>query len=340
MEQLRKDNHYVPKLYLKQWAKDGQIPTYRLLVPSDKTPLWKPHSLKGIAFHQHLYTYVVGQEETDEFERWLDSEFEGPAEQAIHRAVNGQQMSSDHWRRLVRFAVALDVRTPARLREFLQRQNETLPALMNDTVQRSVSRLQRAASLGEALPVPSEESDSFAPLRILMEEGELGVGKLKAEAYLGRRMWVWQMKHLLTNTLGKLPAHRWTILRPPSGMSWPTSDNPLIRLNFQDAGNYDFKGGWGVKNGDILLPLGPKHLLYTCMGNRAKPRGSVLDLATAGLIRRIIIEHADRYVFATEPGDIHLIRPRLVCPATFNAERVAWQNWHSHQSEAERAFGS
>jgi len=119
MEQLRKDNHYVPKLYLKQWADDGQIPTYRLLVPSDKTPLWKPHSLKGIAFHQHLYTYVVGQEETDEFERWLDREFEGPAEQAIHRAVNGHQMSPDHWRRLVRFAVALDVRTPARLREFL-----------------------------------------------------------------------------------------------------------------------------------------------------------------------------------------------------------------------------
>ena len=66
----------------------------------------------------------------------------------------------------------------------------------------------------------------------------------------------------------------------------------------------------------------------------------MLDLATAQLIRRIIIEHADRYVFATEPGDIHLIRPRLVCPATFNSERLAWQNWHLHQSEAERAFGS
>jgi hypothetical protein len=32
MPQLRKDNHYVPKLYLKQWANNGKIPTYRLLV--------------------------------------------------------------------------------------------------------------------------------------------------------------------------------------------------------------------------------------------------------------------------------------------------------------------
>lgn len=35
MQQLRKDNHYVPKLYLKQWADQGFIPTYRLLVPSE-----------------------------------------------------------------------------------------------------------------------------------------------------------------------------------------------------------------------------------------------------------------------------------------------------------------
>ncbi|HDS1709066.1 DUF4238 domain-containing protein [Pseudomonas putida] len=340
MERLRKDNHYVPKLYLKQWAKEGQVPTYRLLVPSDKNPLWKSHSLKGIAFHQHLYTYVVGQDETDEFERWLDSEFEGPAEQAIYRAVNDLRMCPDHWRLLIRFAVALDVRTPARLREFLKRQNETLPDLMNDLVQRSVSKLERAVSLREPLPVLSEESDLLAPFRVSIEEGEHGGGRLKTEAYVGRRMWVWQMKHLLTHTLGKLPAHKWTILRPPSGMTWPTSDNPLIRLNFQDGQNYNFKGGWGVKNGDILLPLGPKHLLYTCMGNRARPRGSVLDHVSAGLIRRIIIEHADRYVFATEPGDIHLIRPRLVCPITFTAERTAWQNWHSEQSEAERAFGN
>ncbi|MEG0859755.1 MAG: DUF4238 domain-containing protein [Pseudomonas sp.] len=340
MQQLRKDNHYVPKLYLKQWANEGQIPTYRLLVPSDKAPLWKPQSLKGIAFHQHLYTYLVGQEETDEFERWLDREFEGPAEEAIRRVVQGEQMSPEHWRRLVRFSVALDVRTPARLREFLQRQNETLPALMDEIVQRSVSRLQQAASLNEPLPIQSEESDPLAPFKISIEEVAGGAGKVKAEAHVGRRMWIWQMKHLLTKTLGKLPAHRWTILHPPAGMSWPTSDNPLIRLNFQDARNYDFRGGWDVKNGDIMLPLGPRHLLYTCMGNKARPRGSTFDVEAASLIQRMIIEHADRYVFATEPGDIHLIRPRLVCPVTSRAERAAWQNWHSQQSDAERAFAS
>ena len=340
MQQLRKDNHYVPKLYLKQWAHEGQISTYRLLVPSENVPLWKKQSLKGIAYHQHLYTYLAGQEETDEFERWLDSEFESPAEDAIRRVVREDRMSPEQWRRLVRFAVALDVRTPARLREFLRRQNETLQTLMNETMQRSVHIMEEAARRNESLPSPSEESDALSLFKISVEALPSGGGQVKAETIIGRRLWIWQMKHVLTKTLGRLPAHRWTILHAPAGVSWPTSDNPLIRLNFQNSKNYDFGGGWGIKNGDILLPLSPKHLLYTCIGNKVWPRGTSPDVKTAGLIRKIIIEHADRYLFAKEPGDIHLIRPRLVCPTTFKNELSAWENWHPEQCQAEREFQS
>ena len=98
---------------------------------------------------------------------------------------------------------------------------------------------------------------------------------------------------------------------------------------------YDFKGGWGVKNGDILLPLSPKHLLYTCIGNRPKIRAATLDHHTAQFMRRIIIEHADRYVFSTEQSDVHLIRPRTICAEQFMAERRAWDDWNREQSEAE-----
>ncbi|WP_417422339.1 DUF4238 domain-containing protein, partial [Halomonas sp.] len=113
MSQFHKANHYVPQLYLKQWSTNRKISTYRLLVPHDNIPLWKHHSLRGIAFHQHLYTYVIGQEETDEFERWLGQEFEAPAEEAIRRAVNNERMKPEHWKNLIRFAVSQDVRKRA-----------------------------------------------------------------------------------------------------------------------------------------------------------------------------------------------------------------------------------
>ncbi|WPO48681.1 DUF4238 domain-containing protein [Pseudomonas sp. S1Bt23] len=335
MPQLRKDNHYVPKLYLKQWAHEGFIPTYRLLVPSANVSLWKSQSLKGIAFHQHLYTYLVGQKETDEFERWLDSEFESPSEEAIRRVVQEERLSPEHWRRLVRFAVALDVRTPARLREFIRRQTETLETLVGETMHRSVEKMEEAIRRNEPLPSTSEDGDACPLFKISIESLPDGGGQIKAETIIGRRLWIWQMRHLLTKTLGCLPAHKWTILHAPPGMSWPTSDNPLIRLNYQDSNNYDFGGGWGVKNGDILLPLSPKHLLYTCIGNRVWRRGTTPDVRTAQLIRKLIIEHADRYVFAQEPSDIHLIRPRLVCPTVYKEELSIWQDWHCNQSQGE-----
>ena len=153
---------------------------------------------------------------------------------------------------------------------------------------------------------------------------------------MGRRLWLWQMRRLLTETLGRLPRQKWTILHAPNGMSWPTSDNPLIRLNFHSAQKYDFGGGWGVKNGDILIPLSPKHLLYTCIETKVRPRGTTLDIKTARLIQKIIIEHADRYIFARVPCDVHKVRPRFVCAETFKSELSVWQNWHVEQCEAER----
>lgn len=334
-KQLRIGNHYVPKLYMKQWAPEGSILTYRLLVPHDNSPLWKNHSLKGIAYHQHLYTYLADQEETDEFERWLDREFEQPAEEAIRRVTHELPLEPEHWRRLARFAVAQDVRTPARLKEFIRRQNEILPRLINDTLERAINRLEQSGGEDTIPPKGNALCSGYSPIELSIEKQSDGSGRILAEATIGRRLWIWQMKHLLTETIELLPNHRWTILHAPNGMSWPTSDNPLVRLNFQDGKNYNFGGGWGVKNGDILLPLSPKHLLYTSIGNKPWRRGTTLDLSLFQVLRKIIIEHADRYIFAKEPGDIHLIRPRRVCLNTYKQEQVAWENWHHEQSKAE-----
>lgn len=333
--QLRKDNHYVPKLYLKRWARNGKIPTYRLLVPSENAPLWKEHSLKGIAFHQHLYTYFAGREETDEFERWLDKEFENPAEDAIRRVIEEERLSPEHWRRLSRFAVAQDVRTPARLKEFLAQQRNTLQELMNETVEDSVSELEASLKTGVPLPETVADTANAFPLKVSIQSDSTGGGTLKAQTIVGRRLWLWNVRHLLTSTINRLPAYRWTILHAPAGISWPTTDNPVVRLNFTNSSHYDFGGGWGVKNGDIFLPLSPKHLLYTCVGRKTWQRGTTLDEGTARLIRKIIVEHGDRYVFAQDTSDIHLIRPRKVCLETYRLEQAAWQNWHSEQCQAE-----
>lgn len=335
MQQIHKDNHYVPKLYLKQWATDGKIHTYRLLVSNERLPLWKKHFLKGIAYQEHLYNYFVGGEQTDEIERWLDREFEAPAEEVISRVTRDQRLSPCQWRTLIRFAMAQDVRTPARYREFVARQSQSLQQLFSETLEHSVAELELAISEGRSLPQPPDiESERF-PINLMVGRQADGSGMLQAQTVLGRRLWLWNVRRLLTDTIKKIPMEGWTILKPPPGLNWPTSDNPLVRLNFHGPEKYDFGGGWKVQNGDILLPLSPKHLLYTCVGNRPRVRGTTVDHQTAQFMRRIIIEHADRYVFSAEPSDEHLVRSRVVCPERFMAEQNAWKDWDREQSAAE-----
>ncbi|WP_458761970.1 DUF4238 domain-containing protein [Cupriavidus basilensis] len=335
MRQFHRDNHYVPQLYLKQWSTDGNILTYRLLVPHENVPMWKEHSLRGIAFHQHLYTYLVGQEETDEFEHWLGQEFEHPAEEAIGLVVNDKRMSPEHWRALIRFAVAQDVRTPANLSAFLARQRESLQALMNKTLKDSARSLEEAAKAGSRLPKQEADSSNIFPLHVSIAKTSDGNGAIQARTIVGRKLWLWSVRHLLTNTIKKITHDNWTIVHAPAGMSWPTTDNPVIKLNFHDANNYDFNGGWGAPKCDIFLPLSPKHLLHNTIGQRSWPRGTILDKPQATLTRKIIIEHADRYVFEKKRSDVHLVRPRVISLEGYKKERDAWENWHREQSEAE-----
>ncbi|MGU9990133.1 DUF4238 domain-containing protein [Bordetella avium] len=340
MPEFRKNNHYVPQLYLKQWATEDRIQTYRLLVPRANIPLWKKHSLRGIASHQHLYTYLIGQEETDEFERWLAQEFENPATEAIRRAVNNERMTAEHWKALIRFTVAQDVRTPASLVNFLSRQQETLPSLINETLENSVRVLEEMARTGARPPTPQPTTSGAFPFKVTTERnpnGE-GDGTIRTEMVVGRSLWLWSLRHLLTETIKKVPDSRWTIIHAPDGISWPTTDHPVVKLRYMSADSYTYGGGWGVPKCDVFMPLSPKHLLHHFVGRRSWPRGAILDVVTAQRIRRIIIEHAHRYVFDKEESDVPRILPRRVSLADYQQEQATWKNWHREQSEAEMDF--
>jgi hypothetical protein len=108
-----RDNHFVPQFYLRRWATSGaQVMAYRTLVSRAEIPEWTSRSIKGIAFHRDLYA-VLSSPELDEFERWINTEFETPAQETLDRAVNGDRLTSRDHERLGSFFAAQDVRTPA-----------------------------------------------------------------------------------------------------------------------------------------------------------------------------------------------------------------------------------
>lgn len=344
MSELRRDNHFIPKLYLKNWAQDGKVLSYRLLVPHQKVPLWKAYPLKAIAFRQDLYTYTLGDQVTDEFEHWLDSEFESPAAEAIQRVVQEKQLSRDDWKRLISFALCQDLRTPAHMRKFLERLHKTLPEMMNQTIDRCITRLTHAAVHGTPLEINPKalQPSSFdnCPFRLTSVPEPDGTHTFKAEAAVGRRIWLWQMRMLLTETIKKIEPKGWTILHAPQGITWPTSDNPLIRVGMYHDGSYKFGTGWKSDKADILLPISPKHLLHCNVGQRPVLRGTIVDRELAQTIRRIIVQHADQYIFSIDPADIAELRPRVVDSQQHTEELQNWKNWGHEQDQIEKKFAS
>jgi hypothetical protein len=335
---LAKDNHYVSQGYLKQWeASPGEVCVYRILVSHENVPLWAQKSVKGIAYQKHLYTRQIAGADSDEIEQWFSGDFESPAEAAIQKVINEDRLLPEDWKTLVRFLAMHDVRTPARLVEYLKTSADSTSKLLNEILEELPEKLGEMKRKGIQHPAPNEKNAAF-PLRVTTEikEGE-EFGLLKAETAVGRASWLWGIQHLLNNTAKVLHRHKWTIMHPAKGMSWFTTDKPVIRLNYYEPGKYDFKGGWGSDGSEILLPLSPEHMLYTRIGHRPPARGTRFSVEETKLLRRLIAEHAHRYIFAkTEDADVPIFMPRMANAEFYKHEQEQWDKWHAEQIESEQ----
>ncbi len=337
---LTSRNHFVPELYLKRFASSsGTLQMYRTLVSTGQVPLWKSVRIGGVGYHLHLYTRLALGQETDEVETWLNRDFETPAEAPLRKATEGDRLTPNDWDTLIRFVAAQIVRTPAFLAKSLPMWQERVPGILNNIMEELPRRLVEIKESGEVRTVPYSD---YIPLVVRKKPEPDGESvSLRSEVVVGRGMWLFAMRHLLGEQANGLHAHRWTILHAPDGSDWFTSDDPVIRLNYFSDAKYDFEGGWNTDGSMILLPLSPRHVLYTQVGHRPPPRGSVLAEAQARMIRRFIAEHAHRQIFSSrEDPEILSLRPRIVNAEAVQREKEGWEQWPAHQAAAERKLRS
>ncbi len=342
-KQFISKNHYLPEVYLRSFTDSvSKVRTYRTLVPHESVPEWRSYDPSGIGYYKNMYTYSTAQGFTDEFERWFEREFETPASEPIQKVKTGAQLTPQDWECLIRFAAALDVRTPVRMLEDLSQWDETLPKQIQKVSEETVS-LVKSLSPSEKAAIKPVEKNPLFPMKLDKEIKEgASTGKLKTEVLKGRSLWLGITKSILTHSdaLKALLRHRWTVLHPANDLTWFTNDCPVIRLNYYREGQYDFKGGWGNKGSEILLPLSPHHLMYTKIGDRYPPRrGTMASPWFTKQVWQMIAENAYRYVFADKAHPIvSKFRPRVISKERFQKEEAHWKNWHEQNSEAEREY--
>lgn len=124
---------------------------------------------------------------------------------------------------------------------------------MNETLENSVRDLEEAVRTGIRLPTPEPHPSGSFPVKVITERNPNGDGTIRTEMIVGRSLWLWSLRHLLTETIKKVPDNRWTIVRAPAGISWPTTDNPVVKLRYMSADNYTYGGGWAAPKCDVCV---------------------------------------------------------------------------------------
>jgi hypothetical protein len=338
-DEFRTEQHFVAKCNLKRWATpDAFVWTYRTLVSHPNVPVWKRQRLSGIAKHDHLYTRVVAGRETDEVERWLADEIESPAEAVLEKIERDSSLTATDWAILLKFVIAQDARTPSQLITRMRQWDITIPPLINETLKGIRAELE-SGRIKTGRAVEDQTADDL-PIRVRKEPVDDNLVELTAEVLAGRSLWLWEVKRAVRVHVKYLHKLNWTILRPPVGMEWLTSDSPVVRMNFNSPSDFNFGGGWGSPGTDIFMPLDPNHLLYTQVGGRRpQTKYERMPLREALIIQEMICKHAHRLIFATRPTDeVKQWRPRVEDHAAFLHEAEQWRRWPQEQSAAEIAF--
>ena len=335
MSTIKKDNHFIPQMYLKNWATNKNVYVYKKIVQHQKIPLWKRHSLKGIGYIQYLYVNTKNGQENDELELWFDKSFEAPAEKALSKIVSGKRLTKDDYTSLINFLALQDLRTPKKYIEHLEKSNEDdfskiLENVLDNLTQEDIPNDFKTKNVPYA---PDE-----LPLKVNIEKLDDSIS-VQASTLVGRASWLWSIQHLLRNTAHNLHNHKWTIIRPAFGLSWLTGDCPVIKLNYYSENKYDLGGGWGSSGTDIFMALSPEYMLFTSIGKKPPITGTKMSIENTTLINKLIIENCHRYVISNTANEsIKKLHSRIISPDIIKHEQDGWAKWHKEQKEAEEKF--
>lgn len=333
--ELHKKHHFVPQFYLKYWSKDEKtIMVNRLLVSNKRIPKWQEKPIKGIAYYENLYMGNIDNSLSDKFEIWFDREVENPAKIVFDKINKGVKLNVGDHETITKFIVAQYIRTPIFFKKGIPRWEEIIKDTLNNfDFSKTVSNKDKQVN-GE-----TKLRGRYIPLFInkkIKEDSDSVL--LNIETSVGKGYWLFAIEHVIEETLPKLPKYKWSVLQAPIGFQWPTSDNPVIMLNFYNDNTYDFKGGWGRNGTEIYMPITPNHILMTHIGEK-RPSYINVSLELAIIYRRFIIENAYEFIYAKRKIiGIERIRKRIEDSEVYKRNTKEFVDFLRNQLEVERSI--
>ena len=198
MNNISRNNHFVPQMYLEAWKNENnKIWTYDLLVPNEKCNLWNEKSSKSIASQQNFYIVLKDKEEADDIEKYLNEKFEMPASKPLKKAIKAEKLSDDEWKAIINYIGCQIVRTPAFVSKMLDISKNKLKDTFLQTILETEKRLNNM-TLEELKKYSQKQNNTkdnnMFPLKIVdtgIDCGDKSI--IKVETIIGKSYYLYEM---------------------------------------------------------------------------------------------------------------------------------------------------
>ena len=337
---ISRDNHYLPQMYLKQWAQDGRIQEYRLIVSHASVPNWKRRTIKSAAVQKNLYLRMEDDIELDDIEHWFDQNFEEPAAKALNKVCTGIELSNKETHLLLNFVIAQWVRTPA-FHQVAMRQGQTIAPSVLENIAKEAEDLSPQDIVGHLPKSPLDSTLIPISIKNTGVKSDSSHTLLEISTIVGKGFWLAVMKYYLNpdsavyQYLHKL---KWSIVSAPAGCFWPTSDNPFVVTRVSKSGSLSLVNpelGIGHKKTVLLFPISPQKVLLGTRFRKYKRRFEA-DNAMAQNIKRCFVENAFLYIYCRdEDSQICQMRPRIIDTKQYQKTKESYDNWYDNYKDIE-----
>ncbi len=335
MNKINRDNHYVPQMYLKQWAIENRIMEFRLLVPHEGMHMWSNPGLSHVAVQKDLYVRVADNEEIDDFEIDFNRLIETPATKPLRALCNGDRLTPKDWIIMNDYIMAQYMRTPAYYLkthgEFVRVTEKALEDAKPDFKEMPQISIQ---------PTRNKEN-TLLPMDIKLsrETPDPEHALLEIKTIVGKNIWLMAINNSLSHQSSVRDFFRrlkWSKIICHPNYQWPTSDNPFIIVN--PKGFTELHDGLCNPHNIFMIPISPSILLMS------KPKGrfdwiiKANEQETERIIRRIVF-NAYRYVYSKHIDElIPTLRPRTVDLDLYIKNQKMFRNWYANYKEQEGPY--
>lgn len=337
-KELSRNNHYLSQMYLKAWRNENnKVKVYELLVPNVKVPMWQPKSTKSVGSYDSMFVRLKNGIEIDDIEEWFRDRYETPAKKALEHAINDEKITIDEWHYLIDFVACHIVRSPAFLIKTLE-SGKKCEAIFQEVVDKISNMDEKDFVKTQKHTNHYDNNEELFPFKMTNVGANDNNVIFKAETIIGKQFYLWNIKNLLEKTSKILHRHKWGIITVDDKVVLPTSDDPVIFLNYNSELDYNFGGGWGRENSNILFPISPNKILYTQVGIKVKPRMNA-DYKTSLFFKKIIVEHSFRKVISNfEDDEVIKIKARYVDENEYKREKKMWEDFQKDYLEKEKDY--